>query len=114
MLTEKEERRYYNKWMNSMRRGIEFKLTQKQFKDLISKTRCAYSGVKFLNSGANNSRYPTFERLDESKGYEVGNVVMVCKYFNHLRELSKNWEVTKVRVREGEVIKSAKKIRRVK
>ena len=75
----------------ALRRGIPFELTFAQMKFIISRKKCAYTGIKFIPA---SSKYkPTFERKDASKGYTMDNVILVCNFANKLKnELLENPE----------------------
>lgn len=55
-------------------RGIEFNLSLKRIRQLLSTTRCAYSRIPF--DAYKNKR--TIERIDSSKGYTDDNTIAVC------------------------------------
>jgi hypothetical protein len=83
--------------MNSASRKIKFSLTESEFIKLclfIKDNRtCAYTGEKFVLSTTDNGtpkpNYPTLERIDNSKGYEIGNCIWVCHNANFLKS---KWE----------------------
>lgn len=48
--------------------------------------RCYYSGLKFSYSATkNNPLYPSLDRIDSSKGYIEGNVVLVAWFMNRAK-----------------------------
>lgn len=91
------KQKYKNKKMNAASRKIKFSLTESEFIKLclfIKDNRiCAYTGEKFVLSTTDNGNpkpnYPTLERIDNSKGYEIGNCVWVCHNANFLKS---KWE----------------------
>ena len=54
-------------------RGIEFTLTLNDYKTLLRRKTCPYSGVTLINHGADNNT--SIDRIDNSKGYIKGNVI---------------------------------------
>lgn len=71
----------FNSGMHSAkRRGHEWRLTEEQYAKIVSlDTRCTYCGNEVNTSGSG------LDRLDDSKPYEVGNVVPSCWPCNHIR-----------------------------
>lgn len=63
-------------------RGIDFNLSLKTVKQLLSRKTCHYTGVKF-QPGTNFQR--TIDRVDNNKGYVDGNVVACTRYINQLK-----------------------------
>ena len=53
-------------------RNLEFNLTFECFKKLLEYTTCFYTNVTFTEDGPNAR---SFDRVDNEKGYVVGNVV---------------------------------------
>lgn len=91
------KQKYKNKKMNASTRKIKFSLTESEFIKLclfIKDNRtCAYTGEKFVLSTTDNGtpkpNYPTLERIDNNKGYEIGNCIWVCHNANFLKS---KWE----------------------
>ena len=82
---------YENKRDGSAKRGIDFNLS-KDYYVALYKNRCnltcAYTGRKFItNKGCDHNDYPTLERIDHSKPYELGNICFVTKFANHIKSL---------------------------
>ncbi|QPI13825.1 hypothetical protein MYO4S_00069 [Serratia phage 4S] len=61
-------------------RNLKFNLTKEHIENLITQTHCAYSGKMFSASDP-----MTFERIDNAKGYIMGNVIPVKASLNHAR-----------------------------
>lgn len=70
------------KQIQSAKRGVEWKLTFNELKKLMTKKRCHYSGVELTLSGVHSL---TLDRIDSTKGYEVGNTVACSQYINNLK-----------------------------
>lgn len=65
-------------------RGIEFNLSLKKVKKLLSTKKCYISGVE-LNKIQKDDNQLTFDRLDNSKGYIDDNVVACSLRMNRLK-----------------------------
>jgi len=79
--------KYKNKVQNAKERGIEFSLSLTSFINLMKAKKCQYSGV-FLTEPDSGSPSPTdrtIDRIDPSKGYIKGNVVVCCHAANQLK-----------------------------
>lgn len=59
----------------ALRRGLEFKLTQKQFSEIVKK-KCNYCGI------INKLKLNGIDRVDNSRGYILDNCVASCKTCN--------------------------------
>jgi len=73
------------------KRGIKYKLTEKQFKEITQKD-CYYCGTKPNNiskSNCNNGSYiyNGIDRIDNTKGYTTDNVVPCCKRCNRAKDI---------------------------
>jgi len=71
---------------DAKKRGIEYNLTEKQFAKITQKN-CYYCGAKPNNVTNNNVNsgeyiYNGIDRIDNSKGYTIDNVVPCCKTCN--------------------------------
>lgn len=71
------------------KKGMVFSLTDHEMKVMVaeSKGRCALSGIAFdtQQSDRKNQRrpyFPSMDRIDSTKGYEIGNVRLVCVAIN--------------------------------
>ena len=77
------EERAVAKWIqlrnSAYSRGKEFNLTVPYVKRMLKRKTCYYSGVKLTRETA------SVERVDNSKGYVMGNVVMVDAKINAAR-----------------------------
>lgn len=71
---------------NAKKRGIEYSLTEKQFKK-ITQQPCYYCGAK-PNNITNQPHcngvytYNGLDRIDNAKGYSINNVVPCCRQCN--------------------------------
>lgn len=68
------------------KRGLEFNLTDTNIKGLLNKKTCHYTGVTFDEKN-DPLNVRTFERVDDSKGYVQGNVVVVTLRANRIKNL---------------------------
>lgn len=89
--------KYENKSKNAKSRGIDFKLSEQEFIKLClflkENRQCAYTDQEFVftpvATGKPKPNYPTLERVDNTKGYEIGNCVWVTYHSNFLKS---KWE----------------------
>lgn len=70
---------YKSKLNDASRRGKEIELTEEQYEKLMSHPTCDYTGVLLTNETR------SLERLDNSKGYIPGNILVVSKTANQLK-----------------------------
>ncbi|MCK5612566.1 hypothetical protein KAR91_62420 [Candidatus Pacearchaeota archaeon] len=71
---------------NTKKRNLKFSLTREQFKKLVQQ-KCFYCGVKphtISNSKRSNGKfiYNGIDRVDNTKGYIIGNCVTCCRTCN--------------------------------
>lgn len=91
------KQKYENKKKNACSRGIDFSLTEYEFIKLClflkENKQCAYTDKTFIFKSTTNGQpkpnYPTLERVDNSIGYVLGNVVWVTYHSNFLKS---KWE----------------------
>ncbi len=74
---------------NAKRRGLEYKLTDEQFRDITQKD-CYYCGAKpnnSMNMPKSNGTYiyNGIDRVDGNKGYIIDNIVPCCKTCNQAK-----------------------------
>lgn len=70
---------YLGKIKSSAQRAIVFELSFQQFKRLITKKRCTYSGLLL------NEHTRTIERLDNAIGYVVTNCITCHRILNKIK-----------------------------
>lgn len=77
-------KRYANKSRVCKESGLEFKLSFVEFKRIMSAKYCRYTGVTLTYQvGVNQEDTDvTIDRVDNSKGYVMGNVVPCSRGFN--------------------------------
>ena len=63
------------------RRGIEFNINLTTIRNILKSKRCYYTGV-ILNNIQDDDNQLTIDRVDNTKGYVIGNVVACSKKFN--------------------------------
>lgn len=91
------KQKYENKKKNAHGRGIDFLLTEYEFIKLClflkENKQCAYTDKTFVfkstTNGTPKPNYPTLERVDNSIGYVLGNVIWVTYHSNFLKS---KWE----------------------
>lgn len=91
------KQKYENKKKNARGRGIDFSLTEEEFVKLClflkENRQCAYTNETFVfkstTNGTPKPNYPTLERVDNSVGYVLGNVIWVTYHSNFLKS---KWE----------------------
>lgn len=91
------KQKYENKKKNANGRGISFSLTEDEFIKLclfLKENRtCPYTEKEFVFTATTNGQpkphYPTLERVDNTKGYEIGNVIWICYNSNNIKS---KWE----------------------
>lgn len=92
---EKLRNRLKHKRLNAKKRGLECDLTMQDMRmlgfKLLGHGSCDYTGLPFSTNIANggeeaNPRYPSLERIDDSKGYVRGNVCVVMARANQLKD----------------------------
>lgn len=64
------------------RRGIEFSITEN---DIILPTHCPVFGVELKYSSGKTEFSASLDRIDSSKGYIAGNVMVICWRANRLK-----------------------------
>ena len=86
--------KYTMKVQNAAKRGIHFNLSLSTFRSLFTRKKCAYTGVPLtLHRDINNNlpkNYATLERIDNKKGYVVGNVVVISHEANSVKAVFEN------------------------
>lgn len=80
-------KKYQNKVHSSRDRKIPFLLTFAQYKRLLSRKTCYYSGVRF---GTVPSMKLTLDRIDANIGYTVANTVPCLDVINQAKALFEN------------------------
>ena len=72
-------RKLVNIHSSAQSRNLEFNLTFEYVKKLLEYNTCYYTNVQFTEDGPNQR---TFDRVDNEKGYIVGNVVACTSDIN--------------------------------
>jgi hypothetical protein len=86
-------RKYIKKHQNAQKSGIEFTLTLSEFRKIVSRKKCFYTGVlmnKPIGEHSKDWHDLTLDRIDSSKGYIKGNVVACIKAANNLKAIWEN------------------------
>lgn len=84
--------RYYtNKINDAKTRNIPFSLTFTQVKNMLRAKKCQLTGIDLTHTGALNGIATqrltdvTIDRIDNSKGYEKGNVLAASHMANQIK-----------------------------
>lgn len=77
-------KRYVIKARNAREKGLEFDLPFHVYKKLMLRKTCTYSGLTMTDEPGHWTKR-SLDRIDNDKGYEVGNVVAVCEGVNRLK-----------------------------
>jgi hypothetical protein len=80
---------WYRAKENSKRKGYEFNL---DVEDIIIPTHCPYLGIKlnFGIEGNNSNDYYSIDRIDSSKGYVKGNIQIISRLANTMKNNATN------------------------
>ena len=83
--------KYCNKVRGSLQRGLEFNLSLSEYKRLMARKTCYYTGIRMTQSVAQKQigTDVTLDRIDSTKGYIKGNVVACCYRANGFKA---QWE----------------------
>jgi hypothetical protein len=105
-------RKYVKKADRAKKSGTEFTLSFSEYKRLMNRKTCAYSGLRFSELDEHNAwKNPwlgiTLDRIDNSKGYIPGNVVPIC---NGINQLKSQWENPMIPLDEKMTIKIITKL----
>ena len=83
-LDAKHASKYLNKIQSSKARKVLFTLSLSQYVRILNTERCYYTGLPLCDLTL------TLDRIDNSKGYEKGNVVACHATFNALKAIVEN------------------------
>uniref|UniRef100_A0AAU8GET1 HNH endonuclease n=1 Tax=Salmonella phage vB_SEnST11_KE23 TaxID=3161174 RepID=A0AAU8GET1_9CAUD len=108
------EERYYTKIERTRKRGLEFNLTLDDWfmmgKKLLGMGTCDYTDMPFhMGTVAGyNPKYPTVERIDDKKGYVRGNVCVVMRRANELKDclVDKKTAITIIEPLDREIVQA--------
>ena len=87
---------YVRKAKEAKRRGIDFTLSLMEFKTLVKRKRCYYSGVFLTRDGSRNTF--TIDRIDNKLGYTKANSVPCAKFVNNMKNILIEDELSEVKV----------------
>ncbi|AKI28507.1 Srd postulated decoy protein [Salmonella phage 18-India] len=108
------EERYHTKIERTRKRGLEFNLTLDDWfmmgKKLLGMGTCDYTDMPFhMGTVAGyNPKYPTVERIDDKKGYVRGNVCVVMRRANELKDclVDKKTAITIIEPLDREIVQA--------
>lgn len=108
------EERYHTKVERTKKRGIEFSLTLDDWfmmgKKLLGMGTCDYTNMPFhMGTVAGyNPKYPSVERIDDKKGYVRGNVCVVMRRANELKDclVDKKTAITIIEPLDREIVQA--------
>ena len=83
-IDERIAKRYLSTRESARSRDLDFNLTLTSIKNLVNAKRCGYTGIE-LTFETNKLNSHTIDRIDNNKGYVIGNVIACCKQFNELK-----------------------------
>lgn len=109
-------RKLNSKAKNAQDRGIDFTLTFQAMKNLLSSSKCYYTGVsltKGFSEGTPKASDLTIDRIDCSRGYEKGNVVACCHAFNQMKSYVEKSGLQGIKVTEKAFSKLVKRMEAV-
>lgn len=69
---------------SARKRDLDFNLSDKEIELLIKRKTCYYTGARFSSS---NNYSKTFDRIDSTKGYISGNVVVCTNGANQMKNI---------------------------
>jgi len=81
--------KYVNKCQNAKQKGHEFDLSFVEFKRLMTRKYCSYSGIE-LTEDKEKFSSRTIDRTDNSLGYIKGNVKTIAYGVNMLKAQTEN------------------------
>ena len=92
-------KKYARKYSRSREECVDFTLSLFEFKKIISRKTCFYTGVvmnKPIGESSVLDNDLTLDRVDNSKGYVSGNVVACTRAANNLKGIWENpkFEIT--------------------
>lgn len=91
-LDRKLTNKYLRKIDNAKSRKIEFNLTYAEYKRIMTRKRCAYTGFTLTLHTTGNpvGNDVTLERIDETKGYTLENCIAVSYTANNVKSVFEN------------------------
>ncbi|QXL90450.1 hypothetical protein [Salmonella phage NINP13076] len=108
------EERYHTKIERTRKRGLEFNLTLDDWfmmgKKLLGMGTCDYTNMPFHMGvvAEYNPKYPSVERIDDKKGYVRGNVCVVLRRANELKDclVDKKTAITIIEPIDREIVQA--------
>ncbi len=82
--------KYIAKADMSRGKGIPFDLPWQSFNNLMNAKYCKFTGIELTDKKPGNgikSTDRTIDRIDNSKGYVIGNVAAVCNVANQFKSM---------------------------
>lgn len=79
---------YLDKANNAKKNGHKFSLSFSEFKRVISRKTCYYTSIPFILEDKEYRK--TIDRVDNSKGYVSGNVVVCLNVVNNIKSALEN------------------------
>ena len=76
---------YVRKAHSAFERDIEFSLSFAEYKKLMTKKTCFYTGYPFSAHSERNDRVATLDRINPDLGYTVDNTVVCLKVVNAIK-----------------------------
>lgn len=84
--------KYKAKLADARSRSLEFSLTFNEFRSILQRKHCAYTGrlLKFSTTGPANANDISIERVDNQYGYVAGNCIAICHAANQVKGVFEN------------------------
>jgi len=88
----KAAKKYLSKANSAKTRGLEFDISFAEYKSLIHKKKCFFTGIDVYPSDGISIKTNTLtiDRIDSRLGYVSGNCVACSDYFNNLKAVIEN------------------------
>tara|TARA_R100001143_G_C3351013_1_gene129516 strand:- start:540 stop:1007 length:468 start_codon:yes stop_codon:yes gene_type:complete len=83
---------------NKIKLKKPFTITKEYIKEIFPKNRtCPVLSIEFKsNQGTGRFNSASLDRIDNDKGYEIGNVIWVCQKVNQIKTSATPYEIIKV------------------
>lgn len=78
-------KKYLNKVKNARERNISFDLSFNEYKSIIIKKSCFYTGIRLNKNDSSCPTYITVDRIDANRGYTKDNCVACSSIANSIK-----------------------------
>lgn len=107
-------RKLHAKYENAKDRGIEFALSFRSMKNLMSAKKCYYTGIPLTRPEPGKTLKAsdiTIDRIDSTKGYVSGNVVACCNIANNMKAMAEGGGIHGLKAAKRIFDKSIKRLK---